>query len=68
MPIEQAAQAISPATTDPAASMTPRKAFVGELISEAVAICIVMTFGLSVAAMYTLYDPSPYKTAYWGSA
>ena len=66
MPIEQAAQAISPATTDPAASMTPRKAFVGELISEAVAICIVMTFGLSVAAMYTLYDPSPYKTAYWG--
>lgn len=44
----------------------PQKAFLGELISEAVAIGIVMTFGLSVAAMYTLYDPSPYKTAYWG--
>jgi glycerol uptake facilitator protein len=42
------------------------KAFLGELISEAVAIMIVMIFGLSVAAMYTLYDPSPYKTAYWG--
>ncbi|MEG8018480.1 MIP/aquaporin family protein [Sphingomonas sp. LR55] len=46
--------------------MTPGKAYLGELISEAIAIFIVMTFGLSVAAMYTLYDPSPYKTAYWG--
>jgi len=43
-----------------------RRALIGELISEAIAILIVMTFGLSVAAMYTLYDPSPYKTAYWG--
>src|ERR1700709_1554195 len=27
---------------------------------------IVIAFGDSVAAMYTLYDPSPYKMAYWG--
>jgi glycerol uptake facilitator protein len=38
----------------------------GELISEAVAMIIILTFGCSVAAMYVLYDPSPYKTAYWG--
>ena len=47
--------------------MTPeRKALLGELISEAVAIFIVISFGCSVAGMYILYDPSPYKTAYWG--
>ena len=46
--------------------MTPRKAFLGELVSEAVAICLIITFGCSVAGMYVLYDPSPYKTAYWG--
>ncbi|KAA0695622.1 aquaporin family protein [Neorhizobium sp. P12A] len=39
---------------------------VGELISEAVALIIIITFGCSAAAMYFLYDPSPYKTAYWG--
>jgi len=38
----------------------------GELISEAVAMFIVIAFGDSVAAMYTLYDPSPYQSAYWG--
>ena len=38
----------------------------GELISEAIAVMIIITFGCSVAAMYILYDPSPYKTAYWG--
>jgi len=38
----------------------------GELISEAIAMIIIITFGCSVAAMYILYDPSPYKTAYWG--
>ena len=43
-----------------------RKALLGELISEAVAILIVISFGCSVAGMYILYDPSPYKTAYWG--
>ncbi|TCR97849.1 MIP/aquaporin family protein [Rhizobium sp. BK418] len=39
---------------------------VGELISEAVALIIIITIGCSSAAMYFLYDPSPYKTAYWG--
>ena len=38
----------------------------GELISEAVAVFIIIAFGDSVAAMYTLYDPSPYQHAYWG--
>lgn len=43
-----------------------RKAFAGELIAEAVAVFIIIAFGDSVAAMYTLYDPSPYQHAYWG--
>ena len=38
----------------------------GELISEAIAVFIIIAFGDSVAAMYALYDPSPYKQAYWG--
>jgi len=38
----------------------------GELISEAVAVFIIIAFGDSVAAMYTLYNPSPYQSAYWG--
>jgi glycerol uptake facilitator protein len=38
----------------------------GELISEAVAVFIIIAFGDSVAAMYVLYDPSPYQNAYWG--
>ena len=38
----------------------------GELISEAVAMFIIIAFGDSVAAMYTLYTPSPYQNAYWG--
>ena len=38
----------------------------GELISEAIAMFIIIAFGDSVAAMYTLYDPSPYQNAYWG--
>lgn len=38
----------------------------GELISEAVATFIIITFGDSVACMYVLYDPSPYANAYWG--
>ncbi|MBW4028638.1 MAG: aquaporin family protein [Acidobacteria bacterium] len=42
------------------------QALIGELIAEAVAMCIIIAFGDSVAAMYSLYDPSPYQQAYWG--
>ncbi|HHW4668199.1 MAG TPA: MIP/aquaporin family protein [Xylella fastidiosa subsp. multiplex] len=42
-----------------------RKMF-GELISEAIAMFIIITLGESAAAMYILYDPSPYQNAYWG--
>lgn len=38
----------------------------GELISEMIAVIIVITLGDSAAAMITLYDPSPYANAYWG--
>src|ERR1700689_1447434 len=38
----------------------------GELISECVATFIILALGDSAAAMYTLYDPSPYQNAYWG--
>jgi len=38
----------------------------GELISEAIAVFIIIAFGDSVACMYVLYDPSPYLNAYWG--
>jgi glycerol uptake facilitator protein len=38
----------------------------GELISELLAVAIIITLGNSAAAMITLYDPSPYATAYWG--
>ena len=43
-----------------------KRQFAGELISEAVAVLIIIAFGDSVAAMYSLYDPSPYRQAYWG--
>ena len=33
-----------------------RKEFVGQLISEATAMFIILAFGDSVAAMYTLYS------------
>ena len=46
--------------------MNERKAFIGELISECLAMVIIVTIGNCAAAMYSLYDPSPYKTAYWG--
>ncbi len=46
--------------------MSARKAFVGELISEAIAVFIIITIGCSAAAMYFLYDPSPYQSAYLG--
>lgn len=39
---------------------------IGELISEAIAVFIIIAFGDSVACMYVLYDPSPYVNAYWG--
>lgn len=38
----------------------------GELISECIATFIILGLGDSAAAMYTLYDPSPYQHAYWG--
>ncbi len=43
-----------------------KKAFAGELIAEAVAMLIIIAIGDSAAAMYSLYDPSPYQQAYWG--
>jgi glycerol uptake facilitator protein len=38
----------------------------GELLSECMATFIILGLGDSAAAMYTLYDPSPYVQAYWG--
>ena len=38
----------------------------GELIAESLATFIIIGLGDSAAAMYTLYDPSPYQHAYWG--
>jgi glycerol uptake facilitator protein len=46
--------------------MSGRRQLVGELIAEAVAVFIIIAFGDSVAAMYSLYEPSPYVGAYWG--
>lgn len=40
--------------------------FIGELISEAVAVFIIIAFGDSVAGMYLLYSPNPYAGSYWG--
>lgn len=48
--------------------MSQSKKFLGELIAEFIAVAIIIVFGDSVAAMYTLYDPSPYANAYWGVA
>ena len=42
------------------------RAYLGALLSEAVAMFMIIAFGDSVAAMYSLYDPSPYQHAYWG--
>ena len=42
------------------------KRLAGEMISEAMAMFIIIGMGDSAACMYTLYDPSPYKQAYWG--
>ena len=46
--------------------MSERRRFIGELIAEAIAIMIVISFGCSVAAMIVLYEPNPYRNAYWG--
>ena len=46
--------------------MSPKKAFIGELLSECIAVFIIIAIGDSAAAMYVLYDPSPYKTSYFG--
>lgn len=46
--------------------MNKNKELMGALIGEAVAMFIIIAFGDSVAAMYTLYTPSPYQQAYWG--
>lgn len=46
--------------------MSPGMRLAGELISECLAVLIIITIGDSAAAMISLYDPSPYKTAYWG--
>jgi len=43
-----------------------KREFLGQLISEATAMFMIIAFGDSVAAMYTLYTPSPYQQAYWG--
>jgi glycerol uptake facilitator protein len=43
-----------------------KKAFVGELIAEAVAMFLIIALGDSVAAMYSLYDPNPFQGDYWG--
>jgi glycerol uptake facilitator protein len=43
-----------------------KKVSIGELIAEAIAVFIIIGFGDSVAAMYFLYDPSPYRQSYWG--
>ena len=38
---------------------TPSKRLWGELISEAMAMFIIIVFGDSATCMYTLYDPVP---------
>lgn len=48
--------------------MFSTKQFFGELIAEAIAVAIIIFLGCSTAAMFFLYDPSPYQHAYWGVA
>ena len=42
------------------------KRLLGELLSEGLAVFIIIVIGCSASCMYTLYDPSPYLTSYWG--
>jgi glycerol uptake facilitator protein len=37
-----------------------------EYLAEALAVFIIIAFGDSVAAMYTVYSPNPYAGSYWG--
>ncbi|MBV1835585.1 aquaporin, partial [Komagataeibacter pomaceti] len=46
--------------------MLKNRQFLGELISGFIAVMIIVLIGDSVAAMYALYESSPYKQAYWG--
>ena len=46
--------------------MSALKAFVGEPLSECIAVFIIIALGDSAAATYSLHDPSPFKQAYWG--
>jgi glycerol uptake facilitator protein len=46
--------------------MLQKPGLMGELISEMLAMIIIITLGNSAVAMLVLYDPSPYATAYWG--
>lgn len=48
--------------------MQNTKNLIGELISEAIAVTIIIFIGCSAAAMLLMYDPSPYQNAYWGVA
>lgn len=48
------------------ARMSASRRLMGEMIAEAFAMFIIIGMGDSAACMYTLYDPSPYKQAYWG--
>ena len=48
------------------AKMSASRRLMGEMIAEAIAMFIIIGMGDSAACMYTLYDPSPYKQAYWG--
>jgi glycerol uptake facilitator protein len=48
--------------------MSEARHYLGELISEAVAVLIIIVIGDSVAGMLVLYSPSPYAAAYWGVA
>jgi glycerol uptake facilitator protein len=48
------------------ARMSASRRLMGEMIAEAIAMFIIIGMGDSAACMYTLYDPSPYKQAYWG--
>jgi glycerol uptake facilitator protein len=49
-----------------AATATETRANGGEFFAECLATFIILGLGDSAAAMYTLYDPSPYSHAYWG--
>ncbi len=42
------------------------KIALGELLSECLAVLIIIVIGCSAACMYVLYDPSPYLNDYWG--